>query len=411
MQIGYSDDHRAWKEAVEDFCTGVVGPLIATMDLDRAPSAAEWQRLRAGLLGKGIVDEYPLAPDGSADLIAFAILYEAMARVHSAAAAFITEQLYLPRFLRQLLNQEQLRHFAAHVDRPAVIAACFTEPDTGSDTAGISTTARRRADGSWVINGRKTWISRGTRAELAIIYARIVEPGPGSGPEPGPGSGANAGGESSTEPGARPAAENRFGLFLAEVGAGYQAQPIETLGLVAQDLCDVYLDDVVVDDIGRIRGEGRRQIFAAIGPGRASQALLAVGFAQAALDLALPYAKQRRQFGRPIAHFQLVQALLADMAIGVTSSRLMAYHAINAIVDRGPAAARAEVSMAKAYCTETAVRVASLGMEVQGAMGLARETGAERIFRDARMMIVPDGTAQIQRLIIGEQLTGLDGFR
>jgi alkylation response protein AidB-like acyl-CoA dehydrogenase len=407
MQIGYSDDHRAWKEAVDDFCAGVVAPLIATMDLDRAPSAAEWQRLRAGLLGKGIVDEYPLAADGSADLIGFAILYEAMARVHSAAAAFITEQLYLPRFLRQLLNDEQLRHFAGHIDRPAVIAACFTEPDTGSDTAGITTTARRRPDGSWVINGRKTWISRGTRAELAIIYARIAPPGVESGPKRGAGSGTEPG----IEPGARPAAEDRFGLFLAEVGPGYQAQPIETLGLVAQDLCDVYLDDVVVADIGRIRGEGRRQIFAAIGPGRASQALLAVGFAQAALDLALPYAKQRRQFGRPIARFQLVQALLADMAIGVTSSRLMAYHAINAIIDRGPAAARAEVSMAKAYCTETAVRVASLGMEVQGAMGLARETGAERIFRDARMMIVPDGTAQIQRLIIGEQLTGLDGFR
>ena len=132
------------------------------------------------------MDEYPFAPDGSADLIAFAILYEAMARVHSAAAAFITEQLCLPRFLRQLLNEEQLRHFAAHADRPAVIAACFTEPDTGSDTAGIATTAQRQPDGSWVINGRKTWISRGTRAELAIIYARIVEPEPELKAEPGP---------------------------------------------------------------------------------------------------------------------------------------------------------------------------------------------------------------------------------
>jgi acyl-CoA dehydrogenase len=388
--IGYAPDHRAWKQAVDDFCAGVVRPLIETMDLDRAPSAAEWRRLRSGLLGKGIVDEYPTAADGGDDLIAFAILYEAMARVHSAAAAFVTEQLYLPRFLRRLLDEEQRRHFAAHVERPAVIAACFTEPDTGSDTAGITTTARRQPDGSWVINGRKTWISRGTRAELAIIYARIVEPVP------------------------EPTAEGRFGLFLAEVGgigAGFQARPIETLGLVAQDLCEVYLDNVVVPDIGRIHGEGRRQIFAAIGPGRASQALLAVGFAQAALDLALPYARQRTQFGRPIARFQLVQALLADMAIGVTSSRLMAYNAVNALIDRGPADARAEVSMAKAYCTETAVRVASLGMEVQGAMGLARETGAERIFRDARMMIVPDGTAQIQRLIIGQQLTGLDGFR
>jgi hypothetical protein len=129
MQIGYSDDHHAWKEAVDDFCAGVVAPLIATMDLDRAPAASQWQRLRAGLRGKGIVDEYPLAADGSADLIAFAILYEAMARVHSAAAAFVTEQPYLPRFLRQLLNDEQLNHFAAHVDRPAVIAACFTGLD------------------------------------------------------------------------------------------------------------------------------------------------------------------------------------------------------------------------------------------------------------------------------------------
>ena len=391
MRIAYSDDHQAWQQAVDDFCAGVVTPLISGMDLDRAPSAADWRRLRDGLLGHGIVDEYPTTADGDDDLIAFAILYEAMARVHSAAAAFVTEQLYLPRFLRRLLNDEQLRHFKHHVERPSVIAACFTEPDTGSDTAGIATTARRRTDGSWVINGRKTWISRGTRAELAIIYARVVEDG-----RPGR---------------AGPAGEDRFGLFLAEVGPGFAARRIETLGLVAQDLCDVYLDDVVVADIGRIRGEGRRQIFAAIGPGRASQALLAVGFAQAALDLALPYARQRTQFGRPIGQFQLVQALLADMAIGVTSSRLMAYSAISALIERGPARARAEVSMAKAYCTETAVRVASLGMEVQGAMGLARETGAERIFRDARMMIVPDGTAQIQRLIIGQQLTGFDGFR
>jgi acyl-CoA dehydrogenase len=382
LLITYSDAHLAWKEAVDDFCSGTVQPLIDDMDLDRPPTAEEWQKLRSGLLGKGIVDEYP-SSDGRDDLVAFAILYEAMARVHSAAALFVTEQLYLPRFLRLLLDDEQKKVYARHTTGESVIAAGFSEQGTGSDSAGITTTARRRADGNWVINGRKTWISRGTRADVAIIYARIVDSGP----------------------------EDGFGLFLTEVGEGYEARHIKTLGLVAQDLSEVYLDNVVVPDTGRIRGEGRKQIFAAIGPGRASQALLAVGFAQAALDLALPYAQQRQQFGRPIAKFQLVQQLLADMAIGVTSARLMAYNAINALVARGPAATRAEVSMAKAYCTETAVRVASLGMEVQGAMGLARETGAERIFRDARMLIVTDGTAQIQRLIIGEQLTGVDGFR
>ena len=375
----------------------MVAPLIATMDLNRAPSAGEWQRLRAGLLGKGIVDEYPTAADGSDDLIAFAILYEAMARVHSAAAAFVTEQLYLPRFLRRLLDDEQRRHFAAHVERPAVIAACFTEPDTGSDTAGITTTARQTAR-------RQLGRQRPQDLDLPRHPGRAghhLRPDRRARAEPSPDA-----------PSSRPRTASGCS-WPRSAGSAPGSRPGRSRpsGLVAQDLCEVYLDNVVVPDIGRIRGEGRRQIFAAIGPGRASQALLAVGFAQAALDLALPYARQRTQFGRPIARFQLVQALLADMAIGVTSSRLMAYNAINALIDRGPADARAEVSMAKAYCTETAVRVASLGMEVQGAMGLARETGAERIFRDARMMIVPDGTAQIQRLIIGQQLTGLDGFR
>ncbi|MCU1486513.1 MAG: hypothetical protein JWN67_3259 [Actinomycetia bacterium] len=380
MHIGFSEDHAAWRDAVDDFCERTVRPHLATMDLDRPPTKEEWAAFRLALHGKGIVDEYPTDVDGQPDLLAFGILLESMARVSSFGASYVSDRVYVPRFLGQLLGPDQRERYGHHTTGESNIAVCISEPDAGSDTLGMTTTAKRRPDGTWVINGRKSWISRGSRADVALIYARILDDG----------------------------TAGRFALFVADVGEGFHASPVRTLGLAAQDLCDVFLDDLVVPDEARIAGEGRRKIFEAIGPGRASQALIATGFAQAALDLALPYAKERHQFGRPIGGFQLVQGLIADMAMGVTSSRLMAYNAMNALLTLGPDGSRAAVSMAKAYCTEAAVRVASLGMEVQGAMGITREAGAERLFRDARMLIVPDGTAQIQRLIIGRELTGID---
>ena len=134
----------------------------------------------------------------------------------------------------------------------------------------------------------------------------------------------------------------------------------------------------------------------------------AVGIAQAALDLAVGYAKVRTQAGRPIASFQLVQGLLADMATEVELARLMGYRAASLMMAGAPA--RAEISMAKSYATEMSVRVASRGIEVHGAIGLTRECAAERYLRDARMLTIPDGTTQIHKLVIGRELTGLNAF-
>jgi acyl-CoA dehydrogenase len=142
--------------------------------------------------------------------------------------------------------------------------------------------------------------------------------------------------------------------------------------------------------------------------GRLKIIFMAVGVSQASLDLAAQYARDRTQFGRPIGSFQLVQEMLADMAIGVEASRLLAYRAASLYQQGLPA--RSAVSMAKAFSTETAVQVTSLGIQVHGAIGLTKECKAEQYFRDARMMTIPDGTTQIHKLVIGREITGLNAF-
>ncbi len=136
---------------------------------------------------------------------------------------------------------------------------------------------------------------------------------------------------------------------------------------------------------------------------------MAVGLAQAALELAVSYAKQRTQFGRPIASFQLVQEMLAEMSTLAETSRLLGYRAASLMMRGDPA--RAEVSRAKAYSTEAAVKATSLGIQVHGAMGLTKGYAAEKLFRDARMLTIPDGTTEIHKLVIGRQLTGVSAFR
>jgi len=383
MQIHYSDDHLAWKDTVVDFCERTVRPSLKGLDLTRPPTREEINALLNKFIGKGIVDGYPLREDGSPDYIAFAILIEELARVHHLAGFMTMQRLHVPRLFREMFDKEQQKNFN-HLffsDR-TIIAACFSEPGAGSDSAGTRTTAKRSDNGNWVINGRKIWVSEGSHADALIVFVRV---------------------DKEIEP-------SGYGIFLVERGGGYEATPIKMMGLQAHEMCEVAFDNVVVPDINRVRGNAQAAVLGTIGRARPYMGVMATGYAQAALDMAVSYAKTHEQFGRPIGGFQLVQKLLADMAMGVASSRLMYYQALNTLMRKGEKASRVEASMAKAYCTETAWRVCSKGMEVHGAMGLTFECGIERLFRDARMLMVPDGTTQIHELVIGRALTGMSAI-
>jgi acyl-CoA dehydrogenase len=206
--------------------------------------------------------------------------------------------------------------------------------------------------------------------------------------------------------------DGRISLFMVEPSSqGCAISPIETIGMNATTLSEVRFNDVLVPGSADLTpgADGLRSALRLVEQARIKVIFMAVGAAQAALDLAVRYAKERRQFGRPIASFQLVQEMIAEISTLAETSRLLGYRAASLMMRGHPA--RAEVSRAKAYSTEAAVRAASLGIQVHGAMGLTKEVLAEKIFRDARMLTIPDGTTEIHKLVMGRHLTGISAFK
>jgi alkylation response protein AidB-like acyl-CoA dehydrogenase len=383
MYIGWQPHHAAWQQSVHDYCEKTARPRFATQNLDRAPTAQEWEEIMDDLLGRGVIDSYPVLEDGSPDHIAMAILLEELARVNHALTFHTFQRLHVPRIFGEMLDPEQAQVYKeVFFSQRSIVAGGFSEPEAGSDVRAARTTARPGDGDTWVINGRKIWVSGASHADAVVVYTRI---------------------DKEIEP-------SGFGLFIVPPGAGYRATPIPTIGMRGHDLCEVEFDHVVVPGIARIRGNVDAAVLGTIGVARAFQGAVATGFAQEALDIAVQYAKTHHQFGRPIGEFQLIQKLLAEMATGVATSRLITLQALNTLMTQGESASRTEASMAKMYATETAWRVASKGMEVFGSLGLTVECGLERLFRDARMLLCPDGTTQIHELLIGRSLTGLSAM-
>jgi len=250
----------------------------------------------------------------------------------------------------------------------------------------MATTARRDGD-DWVISGTKLWITGAHHANVLLVAARIDD------------------GD----------AKSSTGMFLVDRAVSpFKTNPIKMLGLRAPSHCEVVLDDVRVPSRARIGADsvGRRRVSHMLRMFSVVAALKTLGIAQHAFDLALEYSKVRKQFGRPIAGFQLVQEMLVNMATEIALGRLMTYRTL-ALFQNGANNSDINVagSMAKMYCTEMAVRVASLGVRVHGAMGLCLESQAQRLLRDAQMFTIAGGTLQIQTLIIGRELTGLSALR
>ena len=277
-------------------------------------------------------------------------------------------------------SDAQRRRFLEPLVRGDLVACVgITEPDVGSNVAAIRTRATRTASG-WRISGRKTWISSGGIADVCLLVCRMAD---GEG----------------------------LSRFLVPCAApGVQRRELAKLGLKAWSTAEITFDDVDVpaDALFGRPGDALSQTLRLFETARCYVAMGAVGVADAALKAAVGYAQQRQQWGGPIARHQLVQSAIAEMATAVQTSRLLALHALD-LLDRG-LRADTESSMAKWYATEAAVRVTSQAMQVHGAYGLSAEFPMERYFRDARTMTVPDGTTDIQKLIIARNLLGVPAF-
>ena len=264
------------------------------------------------------------------------------------------------------------------VSGEALAAFCLTEPNAGSDAGGIETTAVRRGDG-WLVNGTKQFITNGTKAALYVVAAL-------------------------TDPAKRQHGGISNFLVPADTRGVSSRNPYEKLGLHSSDTAEVVFQDVAVPAenlLGQV-GEGFPQFMQVLDGGRISIAALSVGIAQACLDVALPYAKERQQFGRPIGKFQAVAFKLADMATRVELARLATYRAAW-LKDHGLPYSK-EAAMAKLVASETCVDAALEAVQILGGYGYMREYPAERLLRDAKLMVIGEGTSEIQRLVISRQL-------
>jgi alkylation response protein AidB-like acyl-CoA dehydrogenase len=256
--------------------------------------------------------------------------------------------------------------------------SAISEPGIGSSVREMRTRAVR--DGKYFrITGEKMWTSNATVADIVTVVART--------------------------------GENEFSMFLVDREEhGFEAKEISKLGLNGWPLCQVVFDDIVVPEENLLGGlgAGLREAMKGFDRSRCFVSCLALGISHAALNDAIEYSKQRTQFGKPIAGHQLVQGMLAEMASDLAASQLLVYRALSMMASGKRC--ELEAAIAKSFTTEAAQRITSKAIQVHGAFGITKEFPLERHFRNARMLTIPDGTTQINQLIIGRKLTGIDAF-
>jgi butyryl-CoA dehydrogenase len=335
-----------------------------------------------GYLGAIVPREYGGA---GLDYCTYGLVVEEIGRGDSAMRTVVSVQtsLVCSAFLRWG-TEEQKHHYLPKLCSGEWLG-CFglTEPDTGSDAANQRTRARK-TDGGWVINGAKMWISLGNHAKVALIFAQ-TDPDKG---------------------------HRGLACFLVDTDQpGFQPQVIHhKLGLHGSDTAAISLDDVEVTDdqlLGEV-GDGFKVAMSSLDSGRYSVAAGCVGICQGCLDASVRYSKERVQFGRPIASFQLVQAMIADIAVETDASRMLVWRA-GYLKDAGKPNTT-ETSIAKLYATEAAIKAANTAIQVHGGSGYVDDYPVERYLRDVRVTTLYEGTSQIQKLIIGRALTGINAL-
>ena len=365
-------------------------------DREIAPFAREWDRSEemdrsiiaklaaVGFLGAAIPEEYGGA---GFDSLSYCLLIEELGRTDSSVRGVVSVNNGLVgKTVLKWGTEEQRREWLPRLASGEALG-CYglTEPGTGSDAGSLITRADRDGLGDWRITGSKIFITNGTWAKVALIFART---GPAdSGPK-------------------------GITCFLVPTESeGFSSTPITgKLGLRGQDTAELTLDGVRVPDPSRLGGEGEgfKVAMSALDAGRMSLAAGCVGIAQGCLEASVAYAKDRTQFARPIARFQLVQELIADIAVETEAARLLTWRvAALADADRPH---RLESSCAKYFASEVAVRAANAAVQVHGAYGYIDEYPVGKYLRDARVTTLYEGTSQIQKLIIGRELTGENAF-
>ena len=382
MDLQLSAEQAAVRQLAAEFVDREVVPHAAAWDRRESVDPEIVDKLgRLGFLGLTIPEE-----DGGSggDHLSYCLVLEELGRGDSAVRGIVSVSLGLvAKAIAAYGSAAQRAEWLPRLCAGTALG-CFalTEPDSGSDAAALTTRATRDG-GDWLITGAKTFITNGTVADVVLLFARTGGPG-----------------------------HRGISAFLVPTNvAGLTRREIHgKLGLRVRATGELRFDAVRVPDSARLgpAGGGFRLALATLAKGRMSVAAGCVGIAQGCLDAAVRYAGQRTQFGKLIAGHQLVQQLLAAIAVDTAAARLLVWRVAD-LVDRGEAFAT-EASMAKLFASEAAVRAANNAVQVFGGYGYIDEYPVGKYLRDARVMTLYEGSSQIQQLLIGRALTGVNAF-
>jgi butyryl-CoA dehydrogenase len=383
VNLDLTDEQRLIRETARDFADKEIVPRARENDRKERFDLELVGRLgEMGYLGAPVAERYG---GRELDYLSYGLVVEEIGRADSSARTVVSVQTSLVAgSIEQWGTEEQKRSILPKLCSGEWLG-CFglTEPGTGSDAASVATRATRK-NGKWSISGSKMFISLGNHARVAMIFAQ-------------------------TDPEKK---HRGMACFLVPTErSGFSSVEIHgKLGLRASDTAELALDEVEVSDdemLGEI-GDGFKIAMSALDRGRYSVAAGCVGIAQGCVNESVKYAKERHQFGRPVASFQLVQELIAEMIVDADAARLLVWRAGH-LKDHGRPNTL-ETSIAKYHATEAAVRCANAAIQVHGGYGYIDEYPVERYMRDARVTTLYEGTSQIQKLIIGRHATGINAL-
>lgn len=392
MDFEFTEEQKKLRKEVRQFLEKEIAPIADERDAKGALTREELVSYIKRLMPFGYYNGMmPKELGGKGyNYTTMAMLIEELSRVWSSLSAAI----WIASSMNESIAENPVFR-EKYLDRVMAgeLISCsgITEPDAGSNSAAMKTTVVKKGD-HWVLNGNKTWISDGSVADLANVLA-VADPGDGT--------------------------IGSAMVLVERETSPFEHRELHKIGWRAFPTAELFFKDCLIPDenvrVGKISsgGDGKSRtayeaMMANFEKARSTMAVLGVGVCQAAVDATINYAKKREQFGRPIGGFQMIQEMLADMIMDTDAARFLTYRAWHRIDDGKRS--RLESSIAKGYACEAAVRVASKAVEIHGAVGIDENHSIHRYLRDARSLPIPDGTTQIQKLVIGREVLGIRAF-
>ncbi len=384
MDFQLTSEQRMIQESIRRMVDREIQPILKAHDQDAPLPKDAMRQILQLCANQGLTAARVPESAGGAGLptLLYGLMVEQLPPV--VTLALVGQEVTITRIHFESSDEQRERLLPDLISARKITCTGTTEPDVGSDPRSITTRAIAEGD-DYLITGRKMWITNASICDVINVTTSVGKDEAGL--------------------------SRMMRIVIDRAHSPFETREIPTLGLRQGHLGEVLFDNCRVpkaNQLGQV-GDAARVLTLTWLANRPILGLCAVHMADAALNLALQYAGQRVQFGRPIGSTQLVQEMLADISTAVTTSRLLCYYALSCI-DKGDRANQVS-AMAKRYSIAACQRAVSLAMEVHGAMGISRELGLERYFRDIRMLPIPDGTNQILTLIEGRELTGMKAYR